>query len=257
MMRLRGRAARPRPAMSAQHDPTLVRTKLHRPPVAEDAVPRPLLLERLEQGRKHPLTLVSTPAGYGKSTLLSSWLAGVPCRTAWVSLGEEDGDPRVFLSYVVAALEGAFPDACSHTRTLLGAADLPPTRVLAGSLVNELDALTEPLILVLDDYHLVRSSAVHDLVSTLIAQGELSGQEQRRRGDLDCYHCATNPGRTQTNKGPLPGLRCPPNPRPLLCLGAPGCPRTPPRNELRICRSEVRILWGAPSLRRLVLRPIS
>jgi LuxR family maltose regulon positive regulatory protein len=151
-------------------DTTLLRTKLHRPPVADDVVPRPHLLERLEAGRRHPLTLVSTPAGYGKSTLLSGWLAAAPCRTAWVSLDDGDGDPGVFLAYVVAALEGACPDAFRRTRALLGAADLPPTRVLSSSLVNELDALSEPLILVLDDYHLVRSSAVHDLVSTLIAQ---------------------------------------------------------------------------------------
>ena len=64
-------ADRGRPVMSEQGDPTLLRTKLHRPPVAADVVPRPHLLERLERGRRHPLPLVSTPAGYGKSTLLS------------------------------------------------------------------------------------------------------------------------------------------------------------------------------------------
>jgi len=156
--------------MSPANDTTLLRTKLHRPPVADDVVPRPHLLERLEQGREHSFTLVSTPAGYGKSTLLSGWLAAAPCRTAWVSLDDGDADPRVFLTYVVAALEEPFPGAFSRTRALLGAADLPPTRVLAAALVNELDALDDELILVLDDYHLVRSSAVHDIVSTLLTQ---------------------------------------------------------------------------------------
>jgi len=84
--------------MSQQDDPTLLRTKLHRPPVADDVVPRPRLLERLERGRRQALTLVSTPAGYGKSTLLSSWLAAAPCQTAWLSLDEGDGDPRVLLT---------------------------------------------------------------------------------------------------------------------------------------------------------------
>jgi LuxR family maltose regulon positive regulatory protein len=106
----------------------------------------------------------------GKAHPGASGLAAARCRTAWVSLDDGDGDPRVFLSYVVAALEGALPSACPRSRALLGAADLPPNRVLAATLVNELDALGEELVLVLDDYHAVRSNAVHDIIPTLLAQ---------------------------------------------------------------------------------------
>ncbi len=76
----------------------LLRTKLNRPPVTPDLVPRPALLDRLEQGRRHALTLVSTPAGYGKSTLLSHWLDTLE-GGSWISLEPHDDDFRTFLTY--------------------------------------------------------------------------------------------------------------------------------------------------------------
>ena len=82
----------------------IIRTKLHRPPVTKDLVPRSHLLERLEYCRQRPLTLISAPAGYGKSTLASSWLGTCECPGAWVSLDDDDSDLRVFLTYMVAAI---------------------------------------------------------------------------------------------------------------------------------------------------------
>jgi DNA-binding NarL/FixJ family response regulator len=106
---------------------SILQTKLHRPSSPADLVPRTRVLERLEAGRVRPLTLVSAPAGYGKSLLISSWLetcSAWPC--AWFSLDEDDSNLRQFLSYFVAAVQSAFPQACEQTQDLVSAAQLPP-----------------------------------------------------------------------------------------------------------------------------------
>jgi len=148
----------------------LLRTKLHRPPVTEDFVPRPRLVERLEQGRGRPLTLVCAPAGYGKSTLLSGWLAASEVPGAWVSLDPRDDDLQTFLTYFVAAVREICPGALRRTGAMLDGAELPPQSNLARRLVNELDEIDAPLALVLDDYHVIHQQAVHDLLDELLAQ---------------------------------------------------------------------------------------
>ena len=119
----------------------ILRTKLHRPPVPRDHVHRPRLLEYLDQRRDRPLTLVSAPAGYGKSTLMSCWLDRCDNPSAWLSLDENDNDLRQFLSYFIVAVETIFPNAVSATMTLVDAPTLPPLSTLVGSLANELDAI--------------------------------------------------------------------------------------------------------------------
>ncbi|MCP4403060.1 MAG: AAA family ATPase, partial [bacterium] len=130
----------------------IIRTKLHRPPVTNDLVPRTQLLERLEYRRQRPLTLISAPAGYGKSTLASSWLEASEHPGAWVSLDAEDSDLRLFLTYLTAAIHTLFPEAVQQTQALLNAVELPPQKVLARTLLNELAQIQEPFVLVLDDY---------------------------------------------------------------------------------------------------------
>jgi LuxR family maltose regulon positive regulatory protein len=148
--------------------PTLLRTKLHRPPITADLVARPRLHQRLDLRRERPLTLVSAPAGYGKTTLVSSWLETCDWPNAWVSLDEDDNDLFLFLSYFLAALQTMFPEAGRDTQALLKAATLPPTPVLARSVVNEMDELETPFVLALDDYHLIREQSVHDLLTELL-----------------------------------------------------------------------------------------
>lgn len=147
---------------------TVLRTKLHPPVMPADLVPRPAVDERLDRGLRERVSLVSAGAGYGKSTTVAHWLASRAEPAAWVSLDEVDSDLRVFLEYVVAAVRTAYPEACPETNSLVQAATLPPTAVLAESLVNELDALDEPLILVLDDYHHITVPAVHELVAEVL-----------------------------------------------------------------------------------------
>ena len=145
-----------------------IRTKLHRPPVPRDHVHRARLLERLEQRRYRPLTLVSAPAGYGKSTLVSCWLDRCDGPFAWLSLDEHDNDLRSFLTYFVTAVQTMFPDGVGKTMTLVNAPNLPPQMTLAASLANELDSLEQDFILVLDDIHLIQDKSVHDLLNILL-----------------------------------------------------------------------------------------
>jgi LuxR family maltose regulon positive regulatory protein len=107
-------------ASEAIIDPLLT-TKLHRPAVGENHVHRPSLLERLDRRRSRPLTLVSAPAGYGKSVLISCWLEQCDIPSTWLSLDENDNDLHVFAAYFVAAVEKLFPEACRNTHALLKA----------------------------------------------------------------------------------------------------------------------------------------
>ncbi|MGB5650568.1 MAG: response regulator, partial [Sedimenticolaceae bacterium] len=149
----------------------ILRTKLHRPPPPQDLVPRTRLLERLETGRVRPLTLVSAPAGYGKSMLVSSWLEKADWPSAWLSLDEADSEIRQFLGYFVAAVKSIFADACEQIEVLSNAPSLPSAGAVAAILANELDALTQPFFLVLDDYHRIHlSSPANDLLGQLLAR---------------------------------------------------------------------------------------
>jgi LuxR family maltose regulon positive regulatory protein len=129
-------------------------------------------LERLEERRYRPLTLVSAPPGYGKSTLVSCWLDGCETPFGWLSLDEHDNDLHQFLTYFVAAVQSRhgteFPDAFSKTMTLINAPILPPIPVLASSLTNELDSIEQDFILVLDDIHCIQDKSVHDLLKMLL-----------------------------------------------------------------------------------------
>lgn len=159
---------------SEQEDVIILRTKLHRPPVPPDFVPRPRLADMLEAGRTLPLTLVSAPAGYGKSVLVSSWLHGSEWPSAWLSLDTDDGDIRQFLRYFIAAVHTVHADTCEQSGNLVGALDLPPTAKVATILANDLDNIDHPFLLALDDYHhIIASSPVHDLLAQLLTHPPL------------------------------------------------------------------------------------
>jgi LuxR family maltose regulon positive regulatory protein len=117
---------------------SLIRTKLQRPIVSHNLLPRSQLVQQLENRRQRKLTLISAPAGYGKSTLVNQWLETYPTPTAWLSLDENDRDLDTFLSYFVAAIQTTFPAACSATRALLSAPQLPPLGYLTTTLSNDL-----------------------------------------------------------------------------------------------------------------------
>lgn len=146
----------------------LLKTKHYPPSISADLVPRPRLLARLDRHLQRPVTLISAPAGYGKSVLASTWLQASDHPSAWVSLDEDDNDLLTFLSYLLAAIQNLFPSIRLGTKTLLNAAVLPANAVLARYLLNDLDQIQEKFIVVLDDLHRIHQSAVYDLLAELL-----------------------------------------------------------------------------------------
>jgi LuxR family maltose regulon positive regulatory protein len=148
--------------------PLLV-TKLHVPRPRAHLVPRSHLVERLQRSMECPLTLLSAPAGFGKTTLLAEWFAQSGTAVAWLALEPEDNEPVRFFSYVLAALQQLSPALGSGARALLDAPQrLPLERILA-LLVNELQALKiGDFALVLDDYHLIEVETIHHGMAFLL-----------------------------------------------------------------------------------------
>jgi len=136
---------------------TVNRTKLYRPPVTADYVVRDELVDKIDSGFSMPLTLVSAPAGYGKSTLVSYWLEYCDRPGVWLSLDKSDSDIRVFVSYLVAALRTLAPGCCKDTINLVNAESVPPLELIAAELGNDLERLEQRTVLVLDDYNLVNN----------------------------------------------------------------------------------------------------
>jgi LuxR family maltose regulon positive regulatory protein len=147
---------------------SILRTKLHRPPLPADFVPRPELHDYLHRYLNRPLTIISAPPGYGKSTLISSWLESCEHPGAWVSLDKDDSDLVKFLSYILEAIKTIIPEFGNNTSALLNASELAPRSILGASLSNDLAKLDEKVILVLDDYHHVHNSEIHELVAELL-----------------------------------------------------------------------------------------
>jgi LuxR family maltose regulon positive regulatory protein len=147
---------------------SVLRTKLHRPPVVTNHLHRQRLLDRLNRHRNRPLTLVSAPAGYGKSMLVSHWLETCDTPGGWISLDENDNDLRAFTTYFIAAVESLFHGACRKTQTMINSPDLPPVADLGFTLLNELDRIAQRFIIVLDDYHLIKETMVHNMLTELL-----------------------------------------------------------------------------------------
>ena len=142
--------------------PPLLATKLHMPRPRTHLVPRAHLIERLQQGVERALTLVSAPAGFGKTTLLAQWFAQSSTPVAWLSLEAEDNDPTRFLAYLIAALQTLGPQIGSTALALLRTPQPPSPEVVLAVLTNDLISReTGAFVLVLDDYHLITADPIH------------------------------------------------------------------------------------------------
>ena len=146
---------------------TIIRTKLFRPEVVSDLVPRPRLFKKLDMGSKCSLTLVSAPAGYGKSVLVSSWVKSNDLLHTWLSLDEDLNDLHSFLQYFIAAVRELFPAACPNTYARINAPGQQSLTVLLAELINELSEIKTPFILVLDDYGYIGDPDIHELLNSL------------------------------------------------------------------------------------------
>ncbi len=156
----------------------LLATKLYIPPVRRPGLlSRPRLVERLKVGAAGKLTLISAPAGFGKTTLLAEWqhalaLTSIPssigrgepgarARVAWLSLDEGDNDSVRFWRYVVAALQTIDASFGQVAQAALESSQPPPPEPLVTALINDVAAFSSPIILVLDDYHAIEAESIH------------------------------------------------------------------------------------------------
>jgi LuxR family maltose regulon positive regulatory protein len=146
----------------------LIRTKLRPPFTRAGLVPRQRLQRRIAEGTRGPLTLITAPAGFGKTTLLASCIASFGIPVAWLSLDKEDNQPGRFLSYLVAALQ-EFDQTIGidASQRLAAQQQAFPEEVLT-SLINDLDSAGREILLVLDDYHFIYNQAVHAAVALLL-----------------------------------------------------------------------------------------
>ena len=162
------------PAPGSPGPAVLLETKFYVPRSRRDLVPRPRLAERLDRGSALKLVLVSAPAGFGKTTLLTEWLAAGPAapagerRAAWLSLDRADNDPVSFWTYVIAALRTVAPGVGDSALTLLQAAQPPPIETVLTALLNDLGAAAGDIVLVLDDYHGIDASDVQGGMAFLL-----------------------------------------------------------------------------------------
>lgn len=146
----------------------ILATKLAIPSLRMQGVARSRLSAKLERGLNQRLSLVAAPAGFGKTTLLSSWLEQTTYAKAWLTLDPRDNDPLRFLSYLVAALQTVEPEIGQRVQQALQAAQPAASETLLISLINELHQIRQPIILVLDDYHVIEQQAVDDMLNFLL-----------------------------------------------------------------------------------------
>ncbi len=152
----------------------LLETKLYVPRSRRGLVLRPRLSERLDRGTASKLVLVSAPAGFGKTTLLTEWLAARPAAlageqlAAWLSLDRSDNDPASFWAYVIAALQTVVSGVGESAVALLDAPKPPPIETVLTALLNDLGAVAREIVLVLDDYHVIDAREVQDGMAFLL-----------------------------------------------------------------------------------------
>jgi LuxR family maltose regulon positive regulatory protein len=146
----------------------LIRTKLHLPYIRPELVQRPRLQEKVAQGLHGPLTLVTAPAGFGKTTLIASSIKDCGMKAAWLSLDKKDNQTEHFLQYLIAALQAVSNTIGCEAAQLLGVSQESSPETILTSLINDLDTEDDPIILVLDDYQFLTSSAIHESMTFLL-----------------------------------------------------------------------------------------
>lgn len=148
----------------------ILATKLYVPPSRRRVVLRPRLIERLNGGLAagNKLTLVSAPAGSGKTTLVGEWVAGCGRRAAWLSLDEGDSDPSRFLTYLIAALQTVAPGIGEGVLTVLQSPQPPPPESMLTALLNDITTIQTDFVVVLDDYHVLDAKPVDDALAFLV-----------------------------------------------------------------------------------------
>ena len=143
----------------------ILATKLYLPPPRPQVVLRPRLIERLNTGLHGKLTLISAPAGFGKTTLVSEWMASCKRPCAWISLDEWDNNLNRFLTYLIAALQTFAPTIGEGILDALQSPQPPPTEAILTSLLNEIANLPNHFLVVLDDYHMIDAKPIDNALT--------------------------------------------------------------------------------------------
>ena len=146
----------------------LLKTKLYIPTAPNSKVIRSHLIERLGEVETKALTIVSAPAGFGKTTLLAEWIGQTPLPVAWLSLDKGDNDPYRFLVYLIAALESIHEGIGAEAQQIMESPQPVPPHIVLASLLNKLDNAAEPFVLILDDYQFIAEHAVHEILTYLL-----------------------------------------------------------------------------------------
>lgn len=147
----------------------LLTTKLRPPRVRPDIVSRAPLVQRLSGSQAHPLVLISAPAGFGKTTLVTDWIRQqATTHFAWLSLDPADNEPTQFWQSVIATLERVAPAVCQEAKALLQLPNPPAIQTILTALINDLAQLPDVYAIILDDYHLIEKLAIHEAISFLL-----------------------------------------------------------------------------------------
>lgn len=158
----------------------ILATKIHVPPARRGWISRTRLAQRLESSLASPLVLVSAPPGFGKTTMVADWIAVCQAEDAarqkplhtllftWLSLDEDENSPALFWRYVIAAIQTAFPNCGASAQAMLASPQPPVLEAVLTALINDLSSISNPLAVVLDDYHLITNPAVHESLLYLL-----------------------------------------------------------------------------------------
>jgi LuxR family maltose regulon positive regulatory protein len=148
----------------------LLATKLHIPSLRPEIVARPKLIERINNGLAQKLTLISAPAGFGKTTLLCAWCEQSPRTVGWITLDHNDNDVTRFWLYLIVALQQIQSAFGENLVSALQTSQQLPLENYVYGFINELERIQEPFVLVLEDYHTIENPIIHDIIATLLLQ---------------------------------------------------------------------------------------
>ena len=148
--------------------PLLVQTKLNPPPISQNLVLRQRLLDKLDMGLAHRLTLVTAPAGFGKSTLATHWASRSKAPVAWLSLEQEDNDAVVFWSYFIQSLKSIHPQLGKQAQGFLSTSSSSQWKNILTVLINETNRFKEDFVIILDDFHSINDPVIYSSLSYLL-----------------------------------------------------------------------------------------
>ena len=157
------------PSFDSAQDVPLLQTKLYIPLPRPNLVPRPRLIQRLNAGLYRKLTLISAPAGFGKTTCISEWVHALDCPVTWLSLDPADDDPGCFFAYLIAALQKVDANLGREIAGVLRSGQLPPGEAISTTLSNDIQKLEGRFLLILDDFQVIQDRFILQVMLKMVS----------------------------------------------------------------------------------------